>query len=130
MFAHPRTIGQGGPPKWTAPESPQGVVGDHDVVMNGGRGRLGRLHLALGRGSSILTTEQALIVRTVEPGSEPRVIRRRGRSRLWVFHQGDRSMHPDFELTQDSKWPRRLTVVSYIVLAVAVTLSVIHGLPW
>jgi hypothetical protein len=41
-------------------------------------------------------------------------------------------MSPDLEAPQDSKWPRRLTVVGYLVAAVVVLLTVTHGvhLPW
>ena len=43
-------------------------------------------------------------------------------------------MYPYFDLEpqRDSKWPRRLTIVGYLVGAVILIVSVIHGidLPW
>jgi hypothetical protein len=43
-----------------------------------------------------------------------------------------RDLEPDLEPVQRGKWPRRVTVVGYLVVALVVIRLVIHGihLPW
>ena len=81
--------------------------------------------------SSMLTTAPNVIVRTVDPGSEARAAPPAARGAPpghIVVPKGSLIMYElDLERRLPSMWPRRLTVVGYLVIAVVVALSVIRA---